>query len=122
MLVIVAIIGIVVDVIGVVFFKDYAHVRAEHRHFAREENLHGIFAHLSIDTVASVGVIISVWLSSVGFLLADPLVAVGIVGLIIYNSIPICQRTGKVLLQTTPQSIRDQLDKALREVCMGDTV
>lgn len=47
---------------------------------------------------------------------ADAFVAVGIVCLIMYNAIPICKRTGKVLLQTTPVTIKDQLDKALREV------
>ncbi len=51
-----------------------------------------------------------------GWLLADPIVAIGIIGLMVTNAIPICQRTGKVLLQTTPLTIKDQLDKCLREV------
>ncbi len=51
-----------------------------------------------------------------GWLLADPIVAIGIIGLMVTNAIPICQRTGKVLLQTTPLTIKDQLDKYLREV------
>lgn len=49
-------------------------------------------------------------------MLADPIIALGIVVLMSYNAIPICKRTGRVLLQTTPLSIQDQLEKSLREV------
>lgn len=35
--------------------------------------------------------------------------------MIAYNAVPICKRTGKVLLQTTPEAIRHGITKCLSE-------
>jgi len=110
----IAVLGLIVNIIGVIFFHDYAKPRSEVRH-AHQENVHSLFVHIFLDGIGSVGVIVSTWLMDWGWLYADPTVAIGIVILIVYNAIPICSRTGKVLLQTKPMSIADQLDKALRE-------
>jgi len=110
----VAMLAIAVNVVGGLFFREHAIARAEVRH-AHEENIYSILVHIGVDVVGNIGVVLSTILNSWGWLIADPLVAFGIVFLIIRNAIPICHRTGKVLLQTTPLSMKDQLDKALRE-------
>jgi len=112
----VAILGFLVNMVGVLFFGPHGKLgnRAEIKQ-AREENVYSIFVHVLVDAIGSLGVVLSSWITSRGWLLADPLVAILIAFLIIYNAIPICNRTGKVLLQTTPILIKDQLERALRE-------
>jgi len=117
----VAFLGLIVNVIGIVFFSGHSNIRTELR-YARDENIHGIFIHVVIDAIGSIGVLVSTWLMSQGWLLADPVVAIGIVCLIIYNALPICNRTAKILLQTTPIIISDQLNKAVREASTVDGV
>jgi len=111
----VAVLAMIVNVIGVVFFRHHALVRIESRHSAHDENISSILIHIFVDVIANIAVIFSTWLMRMGFLLADPLIALAIVVLIGYNALPICQKTGRILLQTTPLSIKDQLDKVLRE-------
>jgi len=115
-LILVAILGLVVNVVGILFFHEHLQTRSEIRH-AREENIYVIAVHMFLDCIGSIGVIVAAWLSSLGWVMADPIVAIAITFLIIYNAIPICKRTAKVLLQTAPTSFKDQLDKALREAC-----
>jgi len=111
----VAFLGLMVNIVGVIFFSGHSKGKPELRH-ARDENIYSIFVHVLIDAIGSIGVLISTWLMSLGMLHADPVVAIGIVCLIVYNAIPICSRTSKVLLQTTPNLIREQVDKSIREV------
>jgi len=108
----VAFLGLAVNIVGVLFFHEFKQTRAESRY----ENLYGITIGIIVDGSTQLSVIISTWLTSWGWLLADPIVAIAIALWIGYNVVPICIRTGKVLLQTTPTTIKDQLDKARREV------
>jgi len=112
LVVFVAILGLAVNIVGVIFFHEFKQTRAESRY----ENLYGITMGIIMDGSAQLGVVVSTWLTSWGWLHADPAIAMAIAIWIGYNVIPICARTGKVLLQTTPISIKDQLDKARREV------
>jgi Co/Zn/Cd efflux system component len=57
-----------------------------------------------------------------GWVICDPLVAIARVALMMNTSIPICKRTGRVLLNTTPFSIKDSLEKAIREATTVDGV
>eukprot|EP01117_Protostelium_nocturnum_P012407 TRINITY_DN4580_c0_g1_i1.p1 TRINITY_DN4580_c0_g1~~TRINITY_DN4580_c0_g1_i1.p1 ORF type:complete len:347 (+),score=68.82 TRINITY_DN4580_c0_g1_i1:74-1114(+) len=111
--------GLAINILGVVFFWE---ARQKRDMRARDENIYTIFVHIALDAVASVGVICSTWFMSHGWLIADPLVAIGIICLIGYNALPICTRTAQVLLQTTPPLIQDQLEKALREASTFDGV
>jgi zinc transporter 5/7 len=108
----VALLGLAVNIVGVIFFHEFKQTRSESRY----ENLYGISLGIVMDGSTQLGVILSTWLTQWGFLLADPILAIGIAIWLGYNVIPICTRTGKVLLQSTPTSIKDQLDKARREV------
>jgi len=108
----VAFLGFAVNILGVIFFHEYKQTRAESRY----ENLYGITVGIIMDGSAQLSVIVSTWLTRWGWLFADPFVAFCIALWIGYNVVPICTRTGNVLLQTTPTSIKDQLDKARREV------
>jgi len=108
--------GLVINILGVAFFFDARSGRYDQsKQAARSENIYTIFVHISLDAVANVGVLVSTWLTTRGWLLADPLVAIGIIGLISYNALPICARTASVLLQTTPINIKDALERSLRE-------
>jgi len=108
----VAVLGLAVNIIGVIFFHEFKQTRSESRY----EHLYGISVGIIMDASTQLVVIASTFISRWGFLLADPLVSFGIAIWLGYNVFPICNRTGKVLLQTTPSSIKDQLDKARREV------
>jgi len=112
----VAFLGLVVNILGVAFFYD-ARGKPDPlaRQQARSENVYSILVHISMDAVANVGVILSTFLMSHDWLLADPVVAIGIICLIGYNALPFVTRNAQILLQTTPLQIRDLLEKSLRE-------
>jgi len=110
----IAMLSLIVNIIGFTFFREHAKPRSEVRH-AHEENIYIIMVHSLLDVIGNIGVIISAIVMPWGVPMADSIVACGIIFLMVCNALPICQRTGKILLQTTPLSIKDQLDKALRE-------
>jgi len=114
-IILVSTLGISVNVAGGIFFREHAVTRGEVR-LAHEENIYSILVHIFVDTIGYLGVIASAVLMSWGWDLADPLVALLIIALILYNAIPICKRTGKVLLQTTPTTLKDQVEKLIAQV------
>jgi len=118
----ISLLALVINIIGVTFFRDHARIKIELRHNAHEENIYTIVVHILVDIFGNIGNIIAVWLLSAGFHSADAILAIIIISVMIYNALPIVQRTGKILFQTTPFSIRDQLEKALRESSTLDGV
>eukprot|EP01118_Nematostelium_gracile_P019062 TRINITY_DN8699_c0_g1_i1.p1 TRINITY_DN8699_c0_g1~~TRINITY_DN8699_c0_g1_i1.p1 ORF type:complete len:347 (-),score=73.20 TRINITY_DN8699_c0_g1_i1:107-1147(-) len=107
-----ALIGIVVNVIGVVYFHEYKQTRSESRY----QNLSGISYNIVLDASTQLGVILSAFLHSYGFTMADPIAGMSIAGWIAYNVIPISISTGNVLLQSTPLKIASQLRNAKKEL------
>jgi len=119
----VAILGLCVNVVGVLFFRHHTQTRSEIRSRARQENVGPLFTHIFMDMLSSIGIIISSWLVEwKGWHLADTLVSIGIAIVIVYTAFPICLRTGRVLLQTTPESIWNLISKGIRDTGMIEGV
>ncbi len=38
------------------------------------------------------------------------------------EAVPLCYETGRVLLQATPTTLKDALDKSVREVCFSHPI
>lgn len=112
----IAFVGLIINAIGVVFFSQHSLHRTEFRNKARQENMKVIMLHLFTDMLSGIGVIISSWLAqSRGWHFADTLISILIGALIVHNAYPICAKTARVLLQTTPDSIYPAINKCLRE-------
>jgi zinc transporter 5/7 len=107
-----ALIGIIINVIGVIYFHEYKQTRSESRY----QNLSGISYNIVLDASTQLGVIGATFLNSYGFTMADPITAILIAGWIGYNVVPICISTGSVLLQSTPVKISNQLRNAKKEL------
>jgi len=110
------------NVVGVIFFHQHIQPRAEIRSRVRKDNA-TIMSRLFTDVLGGVCVIVSSWLIQWKELqVADTLVSLLIASMIVYNAVPICKRTGKVLLQTTPEAIRHGITKCLSEASTFDGV
>jgi len=57
-----------------------------------------------------------------GWYWADPVVSFFISGIILYNAIPICTSNGRVLLQSVPLTIKDLIEKNVRDANVIDGV
>jgi Co/Zn/Cd efflux system component len=101
-----------VNLVGFVFFHQHSRSPSETRNTPHEENMYSIFVHIMFDLASSVGVVVSTWLMSKGWVLADPLVSFGIILMAVSKAAPICVRTGTVFLQTVPITAKDQLERA----------
>lgn len=113
----VAFVGLIINALGIMFFSRHSLHRSESiRSKARQDNMNIITTHLFTDMISGIGVIISSWLGqSMGWHFADTLVSIIIAVLIVRNAWPICSKTARVLLQTTPDSIYPHINKCLRE-------
>jgi len=107
----VAFIGSVVNIVGVFFFHSHGQARSESKIKTRVD-----IDHVIMQALGGFCVIISSWLVEWrGWTLADPIAALGIAGMIAVNAFPVWVKTGRVLLQATPESMRPSLVKCLRE-------
>lgn len=112
----VAFVGLLINAAGIVLFGNHALHRSEHRTKARQVNMQIIMAHLFTDMISGIGVIISSWLASMmGWHIGDTIVSLVIAVLIVRNAWPICAKTARVLLITTPDSVYPDIIKCLRE-------
>lgn len=68
-----------------------------------------------LDAAASMAVIVSSWMAATWHAL-DALCGVAIAVVIFRGALPLCTHTGRVLLQTTPRTLREQLSKCIHEV------
>lgn len=110
-----AFVGLLLNAGGVVFFHHHMQTRAEIRTRTRKDNI-SLVSRLLTDVLGSLLVIISTWLAQWNDIqVADTFAAMIIAMMICYIAVPICQRTGKVLLQTTPEAIRHGITKCLSE-------
>ena len=136
----VAIVGLVMNLIGLAFFHDLAHGHSSsashlgHVHGPNGEcalasaktsggmnaNVAGIFLHVLADTLGSVGLIVSTLLIRFyGWHLADPICATCIAVLIILATIPLLKTTGGLLLNSVPGELAPavaEMAKQLREL------
>jgi zinc transporter 5/7 len=110
----VALCGLLVNVVGVVFFHDshcHSHNHGEtHNHGVCSHpdfNLRGVYLHIIADLLGSVGVLLSSLLMKFsGIMVADPICSLFVSLCILSSAIPLLTETGCILLQQSPPEYR----------------
>jgi len=107
--------GFILNLISAILLSKYSQMRLtkERQNGGREDYKHSAY-HIIADTISSLSVIIALFLS-IDSIFWDSVASLVIIILMLCEAYPLCKETGKMLLQTTPSSIRDSLDKCLRE-------
>ena len=130
----VSVMGLGVNIIGLIFFHDVAHSHGGHGHGgghshgshdhshgdshghggpATNENMHGVYLHVLADALGSVGVIISsLLIKYYGWHLADPVTSIIISGLILVTAGPLVKATIGPLLSRIPEDLEHDLLQA----------
>lgn len=116
--------GIILNLVAVFVFRSHRRLQAlELRGGSSEEaELDSFFWTLLTNLVPGVAVIGSTLMTNWGLDLADTLMAGLVSCLLLCDALPLARNTGKVLLHTTPSTIKDKLDKCLREASMHEGV
>uniref|UniRef100_A0A3Q7FLQ6 Cation efflux protein transmembrane domain-containing protein n=1 Tax=Solanum lycopersicum TaxID=4081 RepID=A0A3Q7FLQ6_SOLLC len=135
--------GLLVNIVGLIFFHEEHHhahggscshshshshsksdtdchsVTEKHHHQHRhiDHNMEGIFLHVLADTLGSVGVVISTLLIKYkGWLVADPACSIFISVLIISSVIPLLRNSAEILLQRVPRAHEHDVKEAVNDV------
>ena len=108
----VAVIGLLVNLVGLIFFHDSSHGHSHgggshgHSHSIQNENSYGVFLHILADFLGSVGVIISTFLvNRYSWHRSDPICSIMISFLILISSGPLISAAANTLLQRAPQGV-----------------
>jgi zinc transporter 5/7 len=123
----VSVAGLLVNLVGLVFFHDAAHGHGGghgHSHGGHghahgggghaNENMYGVWLHVLADALGSVGVIVSSLLNMwYGWHLADPIASIAISLLILASVVPLVQATAGPLLSRVPEALEAPLARAL---------
>jgi zinc transporter 5/7 len=125
----VSVLGLVVNLIGLVFFHDFSHGHGDHGGHSHggghghshgggtNENMHGVFLHVLADTLGSAGVIVSsLLIKYYGWNLADPIASIFISVLILLSVVPLIQATAGPLLSRVPEALEAGLVRGLGAV------
>lgn len=115
-LIVSAITNLMVNLIGVWFFRSYARINLVYRK-AEDMNYHSVCLHVLADSIRSAGLILASWLLSLGVNNAEVL-CLGLVSVTVFMLVmPLFKTTGGVLLQMAPPSISSSaLSKCWRQV------
>ncbi|KAG8341426.1 putative cation transporter protein [Trypanosoma vivax] len=102
-LMLVSSVGLLVNVIGVIFFHDQHSHGHSHSHGgcagAVDHNMRGVYLHILADLLGSVSVMISSAIITItGAKMSDPICSIVCSLLIATSSIPLLKETGKILL------------------------
>ncbi|KAG5555524.1 hypothetical protein RHGRI_006239 [Rhododendron griersonianum] len=118
-LIVSAVTNLLVNLIGVWFFRNYARVNLVYRK-AEDMNYHSVCLHVLADSIRSAGLILASWLLTLGVKNAEVL-CLGLVSVTVFMLVmPLFKATGGVLLQMAPPSIPSSaLSKCLRQVKTG---
>lgn len=129
----VSVAGLLVNLLGLVFFHDAAHGHGGgghghshggghgHSHGGggggANENMYGVWLHVLADALGSVGVIISSLLIQwYGWHMADPITSIIISLLILASTVPLVQATAGPLLSRVPEGKERALARAVETV------
>jgi len=111
-----------VNLVGVLFFHQYARVRVAYRN-SQDMNMHAIFLHVASDSVRSGGTVLSLWLLALGVPAAEAIVDVMMAAAVFGLALPLFQATSRTLLQGVPRTVeRLALAKCLRDAGAGEGV
>ncbi|XP_058204755.1 metal tolerance protein C2 [Rhododendron vialii] len=121
-LIVSAVTNLLVNLIGVWFFRNYARVNLVYRK-AEDMNYHSVCLHVLADSIRSAGLILASWLLALGVKNAEVL-CLGLVSVTVFMLVmPLFKATGGVLLQMAPPSIPSSaLSKCLRQVMSREDV
>lgn len=115
-LLLVAVLGFCVNIVGLVAFHDFGGDGHGHSH-AHNDNMHGVFLHILADTLGSLGVIVSaILMQFYNFRLSDPIASLFISVLISLSVIPLMKHSGYTLLQRVPAGLEARFDRCLQHV------
>ncbi|KPI85164.1 putative cation transporter [Leptomonas seymouri] len=115
-LLLVSVIGLVVNIVGVVFFHEahghsHSHSHGEGGSDHVDHNMRGVYLHILADLLGSVSVIISsVIIYFFDLWIADPICSALSAVLILLSAFPLLEETGKVLLLCAPECDRNYSD------------
>uniref|UniRef100_A0A803QP17 Cation efflux protein transmembrane domain-containing protein n=1 Tax=Cannabis sativa TaxID=3483 RepID=A0A803QP17_CANSA len=115
-LIVSAVTNLLVNLIGVWFFRNYARINLTYRK-AEDMNYHSVFLHVLADSIRSAGLILASWLLSLGVQNAEVL-CLGLVSVTVFMLVmPLFKAAGGILLQMAPPSIPSSaLSKCLRQI------
>ncbi|KAJ6827585.1 metal tolerance protein C2 [Iris pallida] len=115
-LIVSAVTNLLVNLLGVWFFRSYARVNIVYRK-VEDMNYHSVCLHVLADSIRSAGLILASWFLSLGIENAEVL-CLGLVSVAVLMVIlPLFQATGSLLLQMAPASIpTSALSKGHRQI------
>lgn len=117
-----AVANLLVNLIGVWFFRNYARISIAYR-TAEDMNYHSVCLHVLADSIRSAGLILASWLLSLGVDNAEVL-CLGLVSVTVFMLVmPLFKASGGILLQMAPPSIPSSaLSKSLRQVSSREDI
>ncbi|KAL9259815.1 Metal tolerance protein C2-like protein [Drosera capensis] len=121
-LVVSAVANLLVNLVGVWFFRNYARRNLVYRS-AEDMNYHSICLHVLADSIRSAGLILASWCLSLGVKNAEVL-CLGLVSVTVFMLVmPLFKATGGILLQTAPPNIPSSaLNKCCRQIAALEDV
>ncbi|KAL6986993.1 Metal tolerance protein C2 [Sarracenia purpurea var. burkii] len=121
-LIVSAVTNLLVNLIGVWFFRNYARISLVYRK-AEDMNYHSVCLHVLADSIRSAGLILASWLLTLGVKNAEVL-CLGLVSVSVFVLVmPLFKTTGGILLQMAPPSIPSSaLSKCSRQVMSREEV
>ncbi|CAD6248841.1 unnamed protein product [Miscanthus lutarioriparius] len=103
-LIVSAVTNLLVNLLGVWFFRSYARVNIVYRN-AEDMNYHSVCLHVLADSIRSAGLILASWFLSLGVENAEVL-CLGIVSVAVFMLVlPLFKATGNILLQIAPSNV-----------------
>lgn len=127
---IVSVMGLLVNLIGIVAFRNsHTHGHSHggghgHSHGGQHSepshhntNMEGVFLHILADTLGSVGVIIStVLIENFGWNIADPICSLFIATMILLSVLPLLKETSMILLLRSPETDDIDVNHVLQKI------
>ncbi|KAL6141523.1 hypothetical protein ACLB2K_059811 [Fragaria x ananassa] len=121
-LIVSAVTNLLVNLIGVWFFRNYARINLVYRN-AEDMNNHSVCLHVLADSIRSAGLILASWFLSLGVQNAEVL-CFGLVAVVIFMLVmPLFRATGGILLQMAPPNVpTSALSKCWRQIAAREDV
>ncbi|XP_059288612.1 metal tolerance protein C2 isoform X1 [Lycium ferocissimum] len=121
-LIVSAVTNLLVNLIGVWFFRNYARINLVYRK-AEDMNYHSVCLHVLADSIRSAGLILASWLLTLGVKNAEVLCLGLVSATVFFLVMPLFRTTGGILLQMAPPRIPSSaLSKCWRQVSSRDDV
>ncbi|KAK6232296.1 hypothetical protein SCA6_002369 [Theobroma cacao] len=121
-LIVSAVTNLLVNLIGVWFFRNYARINLVYRK-PEDMNYHSVCLHVLADSIRSAGLILASWFLSLGVNNAEVLCLGLVSGAVFMLVLPLFKATAGVLLQTAPPNIPSSaLSKYWRQITSHEDV